>query len=165
MPAILRPAAAQAHTIAGVVCEQVRGRGGKRVDVFDTGGATLVALLATDAWVQAREGVVTLWRRFRPAHADEVTLALDETREEVLAARQSGDTQGETDLARDWERRLRRILEADPAVAEQLQQILDEVCGTLPEAEQPTLGPVFHTRVSGHGRAYNAGRDQHITER
>ncbi|MBT2506924.1 hypothetical protein J7I98_13685 [Streptomyces sp. ISL-98] len=135
------------------------------MDVFETGGATLVALLATDAWVQARAGVVALWRQFRPVQADEVTLALDETREEVLAARECGDTQGEAVLVRDWERRLRRILGEDPAVAEHLRRLLVEVDGSLPEAERPTLGPVFHTRVSGHGRSYTAGRDQHITER
>ncbi|MFJ7627163.1 hypothetical protein ACIQZN_11795 [Streptomyces sp. NPDC097595] len=135
------------------------------MDIVDTGGSTLVALLATDAWLQAREGIVALWRRFRPAQADEVTLALDETREEVLAARGDGDTRGEADLVRDWERRLRRILADDPEVAQQLERLLAEVRGSLPEAERPAPGPVFHTQVSGHGRAYVAGRDQHITER
>ncbi|MBP2055438.1 hypothetical protein J2Z21_008452 [Streptomyces griseochromogenes] len=139
---------------------------GARVDVVETAGATLVALMATDAWQQAREGVVMLWRRFRPVQAEEITLALDETREEVLAARQDQDEQGEADLVRDWDRRLRRILEQDPAVAQHLQQLLDEVRGSLPRDQQPTVpAPVFHTHVSGNGRVYNAGRDQHIHER
>ncbi|GHE15293.1 hypothetical protein [Streptomyces alanosinicus] len=67
---------------------------------------------------------------------------------------------------RDWNRRLQRILEQDPAVSEQLQQLLDEVRGSLPQDQQPTVPtPVFHTHISGHGRVYNAGRDQHFNER
>lgn len=136
------------------------------MDVVETAGATLVALMATDAWLQARDGLVTLWRRVRPVQADEVSLALEETREEILVVRQDGDTQSEADLVRDWDRRLRRLLEQDPAVAEQLQQLLNEVRGSLPSDEQTAVpAPVFNTHVSGNGRVYNAGRDQHIHER
>ncbi|MFJ8864053.1 hypothetical protein ACIRD8_37385 [Streptomyces sp. NPDC102451] len=132
------------------------------MDIVETGGATVVALMATDAWQQARTGIVALWRRFRPAQADEVDLALDETRSEALAVMGSGNRQGEADLVRDWDRRLRRLLAADPSVAEQLQQLLDEVRGQLSEAERAAVRPVvFHTHVSGQGRVYNAGRDQH----
>lgn len=135
------------------------------MDVVQTAGATLVALMATDAWQQARDGVVVLWRRIRPVQAEEVGVALDETREEILAVRQSGDGEGEAVLVRDWDRRLRRILTEDPSAADQLQELLDEVRGSLPESERPAVSsPVFHTHVSGSGRVYNAGRDQNFND-
>lgn len=135
------------------------------MDVVQTAGATLVALMATDAWQQARDGVVVLWRRIRPVQAEEVGVALDETREEILAVRQSGDGEGEAVLVRDWDRRLRRILTEDPSAADQLQELLDEVRGSLPESERPAVSsPVFHTHVSVSGRVYNAGRDQHFND-
>ena len=55
-------------------------------------GTTVVALMATDAWQRTRDGVVALWRRVRPAQADEVGTALEETREEILVIRREGDS-------------------------------------------------------------------------
>ncbi|MFD8913486.1 hypothetical protein [Streptomyces sp. NPDC059575] len=131
-----------------------------------TAGTTVVALMATDAWQRTREGVVALWRRVRPAQADEVGMALEETREEILAARREGDSTGAGDLERDWRRRLRRLLAADPSVARELEEVLAEARAALPESEQPPVYAVrLEARASGHARIYQAGRDQHIAER
>ncbi len=130
-----------------------------------TAGATVVALMATDAWQQARDGVVALWRRVRPAQADEVGTALEETREEILVVRREGDSAGAGDLERDWHRRLRRLLAADPSVAQELEEILAEARASLPEAEQPPVPSVqLNAHASGNARIYQAGRDQHIIE-
>ncbi|MEU7582004.1 hypothetical protein AB0B50_30950 [Streptomyces sp. NPDC041068] len=131
-----------------------------------TAGATVVALMATDAWQRTREGVVALWRRVRPVQADEVGAALEETREEILVLRCEGDSAGAEDLERDWRRRLRRLLEADPSVAEDLEEVLAQARASLPEDERPPV-PTVHMQVqaSGHARVYQAGRDQHIVER
>lgn len=131
-----------------------------------TAGATVVALMATDAWQRTREGVVALWRRVRPVQADEVATALEETREEILVLRREGDSAGAEDLERDWRRRLRRLLEADPSVAEDLEEVLAQARASLPEDEQPPVPTVhMHGQASGHARVYQAGRDQHIVER
>ncbi|MCX5555336.1 hypothetical protein [Streptomyces sp. NBC_00038] len=131
-----------------------------------TAGTTVVALMATDAWQQARDGVVALWRRVRPAQADEVGTALEETREEILVVRRDGDSAGAEDLERDWRRRLRRLLAADPSVAQELEDVLAEARASLPEAEQPPVPSVqLHAHASGSARVYQAGRDQHIIER
>lgn len=143
--------------------------GGTGVDpeaMVQSAGTAVVTLMATDGWQRMRDGVVALWRRVRPVQADEIEVALDETREEILAARQVGDAEGEGDLVRDWDRRLGRLLAEDPTVADQLQQLLDDVRGSLTGVEQSALPSVrLQARVSGHGRVYQAGRDQHITER
>ncbi|WP_079071019.1 hypothetical protein [Streptomyces yokosukanensis] len=131
-----------------------------------TAGVTVVALMATDAWQRTREGVVTLWHRVRPVQAEEIRTALEETREEILAARREGDSAGAEDLERDWRRRLRRLLDADPSIAQDLQEVLDQARASLPEGEQPPVPTVqMHAHASGHARVYQAGRDQHIVER
>jgi hypothetical protein len=134
--------------------------------MVQSAGTAVVTLMATDGWQRMRDGVAALWRRVRPVQADEIEVALDETREEILTARRAGDAEGEGDLVRDWDRRLRRLLADDPAVAGELQQLLDDVRGSLPAAEQLALPSVrLQAHVSGQGRVYQAGRDQHITER
>lgn len=131
-----------------------------------TAAVTVVALMATDAWQRTREGVVTLWRRVRPAQADEIGMALEETREEIFAARREGDSESAEDLEREWRRRLRRLLAADPSVAHDLQEILDQARASLPEDERPPVPSVqMRAHASGHARIYQAGQDQHITER
>ncbi|MCC9707086.1 hypothetical protein E4N62_18515 [Streptomyces sp. MNU76] len=131
-----------------------------------TASATVVALMATDVWQHTRDGVVALWRRVRPGQADEVGNELEVTRAEILAARQDGDTLGEQALAGEWQGRLRRLLIADPDIAQELLRVLEESRALLP-AGQEVQAPVVHMRaeVSGSGRVYQAGRDQHITER
>ncbi len=131
-----------------------------------TAGTTVVALMATDAWQRTREGVVALWRRVRPAQADEVDMALEETREEILSAQSQGDSAGADDLEREWRRRLRRLLIADSSIAEELEEVLAEARASLPENEQPPVPSVqLQAHASGNARIYQAGRDQHIIER
>ncbi|NNN31009.1 hypothetical protein HLK59_11625 [Streptomyces sp. S3(2020)] len=131
-----------------------------------TAAITVVGLMATDAWQRTRDGVVALWRRVRPVQADEIGTALEETREEILAAQQEGDTEGTQDLERDWRRRLRRLLAADPSIAQDLEDVLAEARASLPEGERPPVPAVqMHAHASGHARIYQAGRDQHIIER
>ncbi|GAA3299102.1 hypothetical protein GCM10020295_36430 [Streptomyces cinereospinus] len=131
-----------------------------------TASATVVALMATDVWQHTRDGIVGLWRRVRPAQAEEVGNDLEVTRAEILAARQEGDTLGEQALAGEWQGRLRRLLIADPDIAQELLRVLEESRALLPAGEE-IPAPVVHLRaeVSGSGRVYQAGRDQHITER
>ncbi|MFI6049658.1 hypothetical protein ACIBCO_06115 [Streptomyces violascens] len=131
-------------------------------DLVQGAGTTLVALMATDAWQTTRAGIVALWRRVRPVQADEIDLALGETREEILAARQNGDADGVHDLERDWLRRLTRLLAADPEAARALQALLAEARASLPPEERPAA-PSIHleAHASGNARVYQSGRDQY----
>ncbi|MEV4365298.1 hypothetical protein ACWEPL_30035 [Nonomuraea sp. NPDC004186] len=130
-------------------------------------GTALVTAMATDAWQQARAGAVALWRRFRPDQADAVEIELAEVRTQVLAARCDGDDDTERALAGSWQVRLAQLLRADPALAEELRRVLDEdLTPVLPQAEQEQIASiVMKATASGHGRVYQAGRDQHITDR
>ncbi|WP_260859541.1 hypothetical protein [Streptomyces cupreus] len=138
--------------------------GPEMADLARTAGSTMVALMATQTWESARDGVVALWRRFQPARAEAVSDELEATREDLLLARESGDTETEAELTAEWQARVRRLLLAQPEVAAELRRILDELEPHRPQ-QQTTVDVRLRAEVSGSGRVYQAGRDQHITER
>lgn len=125
----------------------------------------LIAAMTTDAWQQARSAIVGLWRRVHPDRAATIGDELTEVRQEALAARQQGDAGAEEGLVADWQRRLKRVLDADPEAAEEVQRVLDDVLTpALDPADQQRVGQiVMKAQASGHGRVYQAGRDMHIT--
>jgi hypothetical protein len=126
-------------------------------------GTTVVTLMATEAWQRARDGMVALWRQVHPDRADAVSAELEANRSDLLAAREAGDTLSEEELRGEWQGRLRRLLAANPEIAGELQRLLDEI--SPPEQiSTPAVQVRMQARASGHGRVYQAGRDQHITE-
>jgi hypothetical protein len=129
-----------------------------------TAGTTVVTLMVTNAWESARDGMVALWRRFQPARAENVGEELEAGREDLLLARQAGDTGAEAELTAEWQGRVRRFLLAQPEAADELRRILDELSPSLPE-EPGTRQIHLRAHASGSARVYQAGRDQHITER
>ncbi|WP_030740996.1 hypothetical protein [Streptomyces griseus] len=120
-------------------------------------GVTLVGLMATDAWERARDGVVALWQRARPERADAVAAELTHTRDDLAADSGVGE-----ELAAEWQGRIRRLLTERPEVAADLRALLDELAPC-----ERTVAPTVAQRAtaSGSARVYQAGRDQHITER
>ncbi|MDP9950259.1 MULTISPECIES: hypothetical protein [Streptomyces] len=120
-------------------------------------GVTLVGLMATDAWERARDGVVTLWQRARPERADAVAAELTHTRDDLTADSGVGE-----ELAAEWQGRIRRLLTERPEVAADLRALLDELAPGE-RAVAPTVAQ--RATASGSARVYQAGRDQHITER
>jgi hypothetical protein len=132
------------------------------ISLAQGGGAALVTLMATDAWQVAREGFVQLWRRVQPHRAETVAAELDAGRAEVLAAIEVDDQEVLSEVRAEWQGRLRRLLVARPEAAAELRRLLDEIA---PPAS--TVDPAVTQRAtaSGHARVYQAGRDQHITER
>ncbi|MFI5882966.1 hypothetical protein [Streptomyces sp. NPDC051554] len=128
-------------------------------------GTALVGAMATDAWQQVRTSLVELWRRARPEQAEVIDAELGAVRAHVLTARESGDADTEQTLVSDWQLRLQALLRANPAVANELRQLLDTHLTPLVSADErsriATL--VMRAEASGSGRVYQAGRDQHIT--
>ncbi|MFF6955022.1 MULTISPECIES: hypothetical protein [unclassified Streptomyces] len=120
--------------------------------------------MASDAWEDARATALALWRRVHPERVATVEAELAEVRTDVLAARDSGDAETETQLAADWQRRLQRMLDADPALAAELRRVLDELS---PAAAPTTPGTTVTQRatVSGRGnRVFQAGGSIHLTD-
>ncbi|MGW3345712.1 hypothetical protein ACWDA3_20570 [Nonomuraea rubra] len=130
-------------------------------------GKALVAAMATDGWQAARDGALSLWRRARPAEAEAVGAELELVRGQVLEARADGDEDTERALAGPWQLRLQALLRADPAMAVEIQRVLDEVLRpALAPAEQARAGSiVMKAEARDQGRIYQAARDMHINER
>ncbi|MBB5773710.1 hypothetical protein [Nonomuraea jabiensis] len=122
--------------------------------------------MTTEGWQQARTTVVALWRRVHPERVAAIEADLEETRAEVVTARQAGDRQAAQELVGDWQRRLRRLLTGDPHLGDELRRVLDEeLAPLLPAAEQSHIRDITMTATAyGHGRVFQAGRDQHINE-
>ncbi|WP_063806600.1 hypothetical protein [Streptomyces regalis] len=100
-----------------------------------------------------------------PERAGDAEAALDETRADVVRAREEGDAETEEALTAEWYGRLRCLLAADPSIAQELERALNEARGRLPAGEHSFVGSVRLTaHATGNGRVYQAGRDQHITE-
>lgn len=121
-------------------------------------GSTLVSLMTTDAWQRTREGLVRLFRRVQPQRADHLSAELDAGREDVLTAVAREDALTLDEVRAQWRGQFRRMLQEHPELAAELRAVLDE-------AAPPAPVPVLRATASGRARIYQAGRDQHITER
>ncbi|MFF5183776.1 hypothetical protein ACFY30_08300 [Streptomyces sp. NPDC000345] len=122
--------------------------------------------MVTDAWQQARTILVTWWRRVRPQQAGRVDAALVECRSRALAARRAGNNAAESHLVEAWGSRLTALLQDEPALADELRQLIDKEITPLlsPDGGPRTGSHNFRAEASGHGRVYQAGHDQHIHE-
>lgn len=132
---------------------------------LETAGPTVVAALATDAYQKTKDAVVAAWHRLLPFGADGVEAHLEETRAQVIAAREQGDAEAEQTLSDRWQIQLQPLLTAHPLVADELRRALVEAGAVLPTAGQTGAGSIrMRATASGNARTYQAGRDQHITE-
>ncbi|MER7408538.1 hypothetical protein ABT373_40450 [Streptomyces sp. NPDC000070] len=116
-----------------------------------SGATTVVTLMVSDAWEQARTRVVRLFAR----GGDEASVEADAEvfREELLAARAAGDTEVVSDVEEEWRLRLRRVLRSDPAAAQELRELLDELGPQ--SGERPSVS--VHNSISGgtvHGPVF-----------
>lgn len=126
---------------------------------------TIVKALTTTAWEQATMAIGALWRRVHPDRAETVEAELTEAREQLVAARDTGDAQAEDDLVVAWRSRLRGLLTTDPSFAEDLRGVVERLESAAVEGRRLDIGRVdMRAEVSDHGRVYQALGDQHITE-
>ncbi|UJV43662.1 hypothetical protein CVT30_30900 [Streptomyces sp. AMCC400023] len=120
--------------------------------------------MTTQAWEQARQTVVAFWRQRRPEEVPAIDAELVYGRTQVREALAVGDRSVEEALIGDWQRKLRRLLTADPSLGAELQRVLDEeLTPLLPDAEAARITKIrMNAKVSGHGRAYMSGRDMTV---
>ena len=124
-------------------------------------GTTLVALMATDAWHRARDGITQLWRRTQPERAETVAAAASTSSRPASNSAAADDQQTLEELRLQWQGAVRRLLVARPAAVAELRALLDQLDPDGSVARQITQ----HATASGQARVYQAGRDQHIAER
>ncbi|TQF04405.1 hypothetical protein E6W39_21995 [Kitasatospora acidiphila] len=137
------------------------------VTLASSAATTVVTLLATDGWEQVKTAMGSLWRRVHPDLAGAVEAELVAQRSMVIAAQDADDDQVVRALEDDWRQRLSTLLAAEPWLAAELRRLVEEdLRARETAAEGSRATPIeMHAKASGHGRVYQAGRDQHITER
>ncbi len=114
------------------------------VTLASTAAAQAVTLATTDAWGQAKQKLIMLWRRFRPDQADAVSDELDQGHTEI----QNADAAITRAVRLDWESRLLRLLATDTAVAAELSSIVAELRQFSVEA--PARGNVSQKAHADH---------------
>ena len=125
---------------------------------------TLVQLLATAAWEQAKDVVGGLWRRAHPERVEAVEAELENTRTSVVTARQAGDEQVEQHLVAEWCAQLRHLVAAHPQLGDDLRRVVAELDAVQPDTAQPQATTIaMRATASGASRVYQAGHDLHIT--
>lgn len=129
-------------------------------------GTALVSVMTTDAWKQAKDAFVALWRKVHPERANAVAAELDVLRPQVLAARQNDDTETEAALAGQWRLRVQELLTESPDLAENLRRLLQEqLLPALDSTDQEHVQSiVIKTEMHDQSRAYISARDMHITD-
>jgi hypothetical protein len=113
----------------------------------------IVTAMAQDGWDGIRSALTGLWRRAHPEQAGHVEAALEQSRRELTGSEGPLTHVTETELAAEWQAKLRRLLAVHPEVGEELVAILDI------ERQRDagvSFGPVTH---HGSGSVYQAGRD------
>ncbi|MFE2639565.1 hypothetical protein ACFXKF_33185 [Streptomyces scopuliridis] len=116
-----------------------------------TAGATaLVQQMVTDGWGNVRDRAVALFSRGRDEGA--VQAELEESRADLVAAREAEDEDAADDVRASWRARLRRALRDDPTAAAELRAILNEL------NQSPSPGSVHNTISGGvqHGTVIQA---------
>jgi hypothetical protein len=131
------------------------------VELASTAGMTLVKLMTTDLWGQAKNAIAGLFGRHLPDRDDDVAGQLELSRGELVAAEESGDELTASELAEQWSRRLRWLLSTDPSAVQPLRDIVAELTPQLP-AEDRQQVVQMKAVAKDNARIYMAGRDQHI---
>ncbi|MFK0255154.1 hypothetical protein [Streptomyces sp. NPDC090445] len=153
-------------------------------DIVTAAAASLLGAVTTDAWQQARAGVIALWRRARPAPQDpagrpedgarterELDAELVVLRSRLAEARHSGDTAAEEALASDWRHRFRELLQRHPELVDPIRQLIEELDPAAAAAEdagdsgEPDGGATVTNHVHDHGTVYVAARDMTVNVR
>lgn len=116
-----------------------------------SGATTLVGLMVSETWTQARDSVARFFSRSGDGGLVEEELGL--SRQELIAARESGDELAAADIEAGWRTRLRRALQDDPEAAEELRLMLSELAAG--SGREPTVS--VHNSISGgvqHGPVF-----------
>ncbi|MFJ6385988.1 hypothetical protein ACIQJT_00080 [Streptomyces sp. NPDC091972] len=90
-----------------------------------SGATTLIGLMVSDTWTQARDRLVRIFARGGDEESAEEELRV--SRQELTAARDAADGDVMADIEAGWRVRLRRVLEADPGAADELRSLLAEL--------------------------------------
>ena len=109
-------------------------------------GQTVVTAAVTDAWETARRKIARLFGGDDSERTRRAERRLDQTREQLTAARGADVERVRADLAATWKMRLADLLEEDPGAEAELRATVEEIRALLPTGPVST---VDHAVVAG----------------
>lgn len=125
-----------------------------------SGATTLVGLMISDSWDHVRDRLGEFFVRHHGNGIGEAPEELDVSRQELVAAHETGDgltaARAAAGLTAVWRSRLHRLARTNPAVAEEFLRMLDSL-SDRPQEPPTTVRNV----VSGgtqHGPVIQSGR-------
>lgn len=128
------------------------------VALAGTAGSTVVTLLTTDMWQSVKQRLVGFWQDAGPERADRIAAELEDSRHELISAREAGDRGTEEELTREWVGRIRRLLVANPEIADGLRDFLNDATRESPVS--PSIN--MQATASGNSRVYQAGQNMNV---
>lgn len=131
------------------------------IALASAGGTAVVSAMATDGWEALRSGIVDLWQRFRPDSAAELERDLETSRSALLAAPEAETQPIRQALQSAWQGRMLTLFLEDQAAAAQFEGLLFR----LTDAGSYRANVTFKAEARDHGRVFQAGGNQFITER
>jgi hypothetical protein len=87
----------------------------------DVAAKTLVGLMVTDVWPDAKKLVRRLWDRLLPECSDASVDDLEKARDELRNSRDRAGVEEELEI--EWKRRLARLIRSDPSGLEEIQSL------------------------------------------
>jgi hypothetical protein len=125
-----------------------------------SGAGTLVTLMVTDGWAQAKEKFARLLGR-RHGDAQAVAAELEQSRAQLTQAQAQGDEQAAADVAAEWRSRLRRLLQEDPEAGTLLKELLEQFAAD--GARPSTTTEIHHNTFNGPTPVHTGTGDQNNT--
>ncbi|MEU1182533.1 hypothetical protein ABZ464_33830 [Streptomyces sp. NPDC005820] len=116
-----------------------------------SGGAAIVAAMATDAWASTRAAVVRLFRRAGEGQQTTVRLCLED--DASLVAGASDAVQARQALLAAWQLRLETLVSQYPDAADELRALISASLAALPQHERHW---VQNNIARDHGQVFAA---------
>lgn len=127
------------------------------VALATSGATTLVGLLVTDGWNQARERFAALLSQTRGSQ-EAAEAELDHLREELMRADQSGDDARVADTTTELKMWLRRALENNTELSTELLKLVNEYRAYESTAAVVMRDNNFHGSTAVQGNGVQANR-------
>jgi hypothetical protein len=123
-------------------------------ELATSGASTLVGLMVTDLWNEVRGRIAALLRRGKAAEE------LERSRQQLVAAREAGDSRAAADVEAHWRSGLRAVLAGDPQAAAALRALVDEY------GQSATVASYAETHMHGntfHGPVHTGTGTMNVT--
>lgn len=116
-----------------------------------SGGATVTAAMATDAWLATRTGAARLFRRRGEGPEEEAGARLEDDNALVVRATSDDIERTRQALAATWQLRLHDLLREHPDAAEDLTELIAGIQAALP---RPYEGPTQTNIARDNGQVF-----------